>query len=241
MSHLMRCIAIVLLSWSVRARAHDNPPGSQPGVTYVQVPVTQPQYVPVQPPAGQAPIIQVPVVQNSIVNAPGYRDGRHRPRGSIVGFGFRGLFAGALTGLGASYFVAREAREPERMVALSTSIGALSGAGLGLTLGVLDRMDYAGAYFISRDLTYGVLFGAAVGALSGGIVALSNHDAESVLIGACAGSLAGLGLGLLTGIIEGHWHARHDPRYLSRGRVSVSLARVAPDSRAWGARLAGSF
>jgi hypothetical protein len=56
--------------------------------------------------------------------------------------------------LGASYFVARDAGDPGRAVALSTSIGALSGAGLGITLGVLDHMDLPGAYYVSRDLAY---------------------------------------------------------------------------------------
>lgn len=205
-------IALVLLSWSSFALAYD-----------------------VAPP----PIIQAPVVQNSIVQGPAYGNGWYRRRGSILGFGFRGLFTGALAGLGASYFAARDASDPGRQVALSTSIGALAGAGLGITLGVLDRLDLPGAYYVSRDLTYGVFFGAAIGALAGGIAALRNDHTESVLVGACAGSLAGVGLGLLTGILEGQWRARHDPMYLSRRRVSLSLGRM--DVTGWGARVGGSF
>jgi hypothetical protein len=207
--------------WGAGARAHD-----------LQLPSMA------QAPMVQAPIVQVPIVQSV---PPALRHPYVDRRPSIFGFGMRGVFSGALVGLGASYFVARDAAEPWRAVGLSTSIGAVSGAALGLGLGIFDRLDAPASYAISRDLTYGILFGAVVGALCGGIVAIGGGDAEPVLLGVSAGTLSGVALGLATGILEGHWRTHHRGRWYGARRVNVSLAQVAPESRAWVARVAGSF
>lgn len=159
---------------------------------------------------------------------------------SILAHGVRGTFSGALVGLGASYFVAQIGDDAWRTVGMSVSIGALSGAALGLTLGVFDQMDFPGAYYVSRDLSWGTLFGAMLGAIGGGIACIGGADGEAVLIGAAAGSLGGFGLGLLTGIVEGQYRVHHQPMVFG-DRMRLRVAQIAADSRAWGVRVQGRF
>ncbi|MDB4988475.1 MAG: hypothetical protein JWN04_3653 [Myxococcaceae bacterium] len=164
-----------------------------------------------------------------------------RPRPSIFKFGYRGMIAGGLAGLGAGYFMGRGGSGGEG-VAIGAGMGALAGAGLGLSLGIIDRLGVQTAYYISRDLFYGVCFGALVGAISGGIIALGEGDAESVLAYTAAGSLAGVGLGVLVGVIEGV--AREDPpydQYVQRRKLDVAVARLGARQDGWGATLRGSF
>jgi hypothetical protein len=123
---------------------------------------------------------------------------------------------------------------------VTVACGALAGAGAGLTLGILDRVGVESAYYISRDLTYGVGFGAVLGLLAGGVGALSGGDGESVVIGAAAGSLAGLGLGLVVGVVEGTLRHRRARPYVAR-RATVSVARLTDQPGSWGARLVGVF
>lgn len=218
--------SLILLSFvlaaSSPARAHD--------VQWVQPPPSGPPLL-VQPAPCGVPYCAVP--QPYSYRRPGNR--------SILAFGMRGTLSGALVGLGASYFTAQASDDRARSVGLSVSIGALSGAALGLSLGVFDHMDFTGAYYVSRDLSYGVLFGALIGAIGGGVAAIGGGDEEDVLVGAAAGSLAGLGLGLLTGVIEGSYRARHRDWSLGARRLQVRVAQITPDTRAWGARVSGRF
>lgn len=162
----------------------------------------------------------------------------YREPGSIFGFGYRGMFTGTLAGLGVSYFVAQSNQHVARDLGLSLGIGALAGTGLGLTLGVLDQVGLSSAYYVSRDLTYGVFFGATVGAIAGGVSALAGGAGKDVAFGAATGSLSGLGLGLIVGLIEGQFRTPRGGAFFG-GRANLSFAQVAPDSRAWGVRLSG--
>jgi hypothetical protein len=214
MSRFSLVFLSALFCVTATARAHD--------VQIVQAPITQsaPYALP-YPPRGPYPYVRP----------------RHR---SILAFGLRGTWSGALAGLGASYLAARDSGDAWRAVGLSVSIGALSGAALGLSLGVFDQLDFPAAYYISRDLSYGTLFGALIGALGGVIVTIGNGDAEAILLGAAAGSLGGLGLGMLTGILEGQYRARRDPFRLG-SRFHMTIGQVAPETRTWGARVQGRF
>jgi hypothetical protein len=218
------CLTILLCVGNAHAHAHDtvivqNAPPPQPyGPPYVSP--YGPGYAPYRPP---------PVYLT-----------RERRAGSIFGFGYRGLFTGALAGLGVSYFVARHHHDTFRDVGLSLGFGALAGAGAGLTLGLLDQVGVYSAYYVSRDLPLGVCFGAAVGALAGGLSALGHGQGRDILFGAAAGSLAGLGVGAIAGLIEGHTGRRGGPAYFA-GRTQVSLAGMSDAPRSWGVRLAGAF
>ena len=118
---------------------------------------------------------------------------------------YRGLFAGAAAGAGAGYIAGRHDgwKSDWRAVGLGTGIGALAGAGVGVSLGFADQSGAPGGRFVARDLAAGALLGALLGAISGGISAAVKNDAEHVLFGASIGVIAGAGLGIVTGIIEG--------------------------------------
>jgi hypothetical protein len=130
---------------------------------------------------------------------------------SIFESGYQGLLAGTVVGAAGGYLVARKddwQRKDWRKVGLGMGIGALSGAGLGIILGISDRAGAPGARYVARDLSLGAGFGLVVGAIGGGISAIAKKDGEHVLFGASIGVIAGAGLGIITGIIEGQTKRR---------------------------------
>jgi len=217
--------------------------------TYAQNTVVV-QGAPPVPPPGAAPYPPYGYApgQPYVVAPPPYL-APYRPAGSIFGFAYRGMFTGALTGLGASYLAVRgheggqnfgERRGKARVIGLSVGIGALAGTAVGLGLGMLDRVGLPSAYYVSRDMTYGVLFGTTVGLVSGGVAALAGGDGESVLLGMSIGSLGGIGLGLLVGIIEGQFHRPRTGALFGR-RARVAVAQLGPDVRSFGPTVSGRF
>ncbi len=166
---------------------------------------------------------------------------------SIFEYGWQGLSAGALVGLGGGYLVGRQdgwRKSDWRAVGLGAGIGALAGAGLGLSLGLIDRGGAHAGYYIARDLSTGSGFGLVIGAIAGGISAAVQHEPEHVLYGAAIGVIGGAGLGLLTGIIEGA--TRRDRTTTARKRapqVAPSLAwtRTVDGSSAWLPGVSGRF
>src|SRR5688572_13045984 len=84
---------------------------------------------------------------------------------SIFRTGYRGLLTGGLVGVSAGYLVARadgREGEPWRPLALGAGIGAVSGAAVGLGLGLFDlTLDgEPRAHVVLRDMLYGTTFGA---------------------------------------------------------------------------------
>jgi hypothetical protein len=142
---------------------------------------------------------------------------------SIFGYGFNGFALGAGAGLGAGYLAARAGGWHEddwRPLAYGVGIGALAGGALGLTLGITDMANetQGRGYFILRDGGYGLGFGVATGAIIGGLAAVGSKKPEHILFGGAIGALAGTGVGVVLGIVEGQraWR-RHT-------RVAVTLA-----------------
>ncbi|MET0344208.1 MAG: hypothetical protein ABW252_24545 [Polyangiales bacterium] len=178
-------------------------------------------------------------------------DGSPRDASSIGAGAARGLVAGALAGLGGSYLVVRpngvaRDRGEWRALGLGVGVGALTGAGLGIALGAADRSGAPGGRYVARDLVYGTAFGTLAGGLAGGITAIAKGDAERPLHWASIGALAGAGVGLLAGVIEGQAkrdrNTRHDGHARVRLTPSVNVAatpRGAPAGLAPGVR--GSF
>jgi hypothetical protein len=125
---------------------------------------------------------------------------------SVFTSGYRGLLTGAIAGVSAGYLVSRhDSDEPWRSVALGTGIGALSGAALGIGVGLLDlgRDGPGRAHVVMRDTLYGTVFGAVSGAIAGSLFILRTEDPESALLGTTIGALSGAGLGLAIGIVDG--------------------------------------
>jgi hypothetical protein len=131
--------------------------------------------------------------------------------GSVLVYSLQGFFAGALVGLSVGYLVTSNSHVESawRSTVLASGIGALSAAGLGLGLGLLDATsERRPLRFVMRDALYGTLLGAAFGACVGGLAALGSHDGRDALVGASIGGISGFALGGLTGVLEGQLRTR---------------------------------
>jgi hypothetical protein len=145
---------------------------------------------------------------------------------SIFSYGFDGFLLGAGAGLGAGYLGARAGgwhQDDWRPIAYGVGIGALAGGALGLTLGITDMANetQGRGYYILRDGGYGLGFGAATGAIIGGLTAIGSKKPEHILLGGAVGGLVGTGAGVVLGIVEGQraWR-RH-------ARVALTMAPAA--------------
>lgn len=148
---------------------------------------------------------------------------------SIFSYAYQGLFAGAAVGGGGGYLVGRRdgwKKSDWRAVGLGLSIGALAGAGLGLTLGLLGRGEVHTPRYMARDFAAGTGFGIVIGLLSGGISAAVQHEAEHVLFGAAIGAIAGAGVGLIVGAIEGATHKQKAASAPTTRRLTPTFALV---------------
>ncbi len=171
-----------------------------------------------------------------------------QPEGpSILDYGWKGIFAGAFIGLGGGYLVGRRDgwhKSDWRPLGLGVAIGALAGAGLGITLGIVDRGAPYTGWYVMRDLSAGAGFGTVLGAIAGGISAAIQHKPEHVLFGMSIGVLAGAGLGIVTGVIEAV--TREDPATTARRRfphVAPTLAwtRAVDGTSTWLPGMSGRF
>lgn len=156
------------------------------------------------------------------------RDRRAGEYGSVFGYSYRGFFAGGLAGLGVGYVIARAdgvGEDDWRTLVFSSGTGALSGAALGLTLGLFDRDGRPSGYYVARDMSIGAGFGALAGATAGGLSAVLSHEGEHILMGAAVGVASGAALGIISGLIEAA--VRERPRRYAGRAVRVNVLRSA--------------
>lgn len=123
---------------------------------------------------------------------------------------YQGLLVGALAGTATGYMFARSDTWDKdggwKPLAYGAGIGALSGAAVGLTLGIVDltqRRPGRNGY-VMRDGLYGAGLGALLGGIAGGLAALSSKKGEHVLFGAATGVLVGAVGGMAVGFVEGY-------------------------------------
>jgi hypothetical protein len=127
---------------------------------------------------------------------------------SIVGYGFEGLGTGAAMGLGVGYLSTGpewESSEWKKLV-YGTAIGALSGLGVGILLGIIDAGTSRGrgvGFYMVRDSNYGVSVGFVVGGIVGILKWIGDGSGKDLLKGLAWGTVIGGGAGFLVGIIEG--------------------------------------
>ena len=121
---------------------------------------------------------------------------------------YQGLVVGAGAGLAGGYLVARDGgwkSSDWKPLVYGSGIGALVGAGIGLTVGIVDVTQGrpGRARFVLRDMAVGEGFGATVGGIVGALVAVSTKKPEHILLGAAIGVLSGAVLGAVAGFVEG--------------------------------------
>jgi hypothetical protein len=218
-------LSCVVLAQPGFAAAHDvylqapPPPPSAPNVYVVNAPAVQPAML-VQPQA------HAPIASDE--------------GGSALRYGVAGFFAGGLAGLGVGYLATDGARGSGawRGLLLASGVGALSVAGLGIGLGVIDAAAERRprpARSIMRDAAYGTLLGAAFGATVGGLVALESRRGSDALLGASIGAISGIVVGALIGALEGRFRRRENVV------LSVGALRDARGQQVFSPSVAGRF
>jgi len=177
--------------------------------------------------------------------APGGPAAPSSPPPSAFDAGMDGFGMGIVAGVAAGYLVAREGglhTSDWRPLVAGAGIGALAGGTLGLTLALAsgDPGSQGRAYLIMREMGRGGQFGLLAGGIIGGLVALGNNHPENILFGAAIGTLSGTAAGILVGSLERNpWAApRVGPVALQLG---VAPCQTARGQWSWAPSLTGRF
>jgi hypothetical protein len=132
------------------------------------------------------------------------------PPPTVFDGAYQGLLVGGMAGLSTGYLFARRggwhSSSDWKDLAYGAGIGALSGAVIGLTLGIVDMSQGKPGRngYVMRDGLYGAGLGAVLGGIAGGLAALSSKKGEHILLGGSIGVLSGTCLGMTVGFIEGY-------------------------------------
>jgi hypothetical protein len=167
------------------------------------------------------------------------------PPPSPFEMGMRGFGTGLAAGLAGGYLFAREdgfTSRDWRPVVAGAGVGALAGGVVGFTLGMVDNnsTNPGRGFLVMRGMAYGGAFGAVAGGIAGGLAALSTDKPEHILFGAAIGTLSGTVLGLVLGSFERNpWAGRgRGPNGWSLG---LSPCPTANGSLAFGSSFSGRF
>lgn len=132
---------------------------------------------------------------------------------SIITYGTNGFWTGAQIGLATGYLATGKdyERSEWRKLVFGAGVGALSGVAIGITLGIVDSGSPPPAmgWLVLRDAGYGVGLGSLVGLATGALFMLDSPDTKYLVRGAAIGSLAGAGVGVIVGVIQG---VRSEPK-----------------------------
>ena len=132
------------------------------------------------------------------------------PPPTVFDGAYQGLLVGGTAGLATGYLFARRdgwnSSSDWKPLVYGAGIGALSGAVVGLTLGIVDMSQGKPGRngYVMRDGLYGAGLGAVLGGIAGGLAAISTKKGEHVLLGGSIGVLSGACLGMTVGFIEGY-------------------------------------
>lgn len=132
------------------------------------------------------------------------------PPPTVFDGAYQGLLVGATAGVATGYLFARRdgwnGWSDGKTLLYGAGIGALGGAAIGLTLGIIDMSQSRPGRngFVMRDGLYGAVLGAVLGGITGGLVAMSSKKGEHVLLAGSIGVLSGTCLGMTVGFVEGY-------------------------------------
>jgi hypothetical protein len=128
---------------------------------------------------------------------------------SVLGYALEGFGTGFAVGLATGYIATGHTFEGGewRKLVWGAGIGALSGVGIGLILGIVDAgttpHGRGVGFYIMRDSNYGFSVGALVGGVVGALVWASGGRSKDFLWGLAWGTVIGAGTGVILGIVEG--------------------------------------
>lgn len=152
---------------------------------------------------------------------------------------------GLSAGLAGGYLVARDngfSSSDWRPIVAGAGIGALAGGVLGFTLGMVDNNSAVPGrgFLVMRGMSYGGGFGMVAGGIIGGLAALKTDKPEHILFGAAIGTLSGTVLGVVLGSLERNpWAA--GGRGPMAWNVGVTPCATADGGLAFGPSLSGHF
>jgi hypothetical protein len=132
------------------------------------------------------------------------------PPPAVFDGAYQGLLVGGLAGGATGYLFARrggwDSSNDWKPIVYGVGIGALAGAALGLTLGIVDVAQHRPGRngYVMRDGLYGAGLGVVLGGIAGGLAALSSKNPEHILLGGSIGVLSGACLGMGIGFVEGY-------------------------------------
>lgn len=149
------------------------------------------------------------VIAAAVCSAPDRAYAEEDSTPSILGYALEGFGTGLATGFAVGYLATGPKFEKDewRTVLLGGGIGALSGTGIGLILGIVDASTVPNGrgvgFYIMRDSNYGYSAGFLVGGVIGAIIWASGGVSKDLLLGMAWGTVIGAGAGMLLGIVEG--------------------------------------
>ncbi len=137
---------------------------------------------------------------------PTSRAGETQQPPTVFDGAYQGLLVGGTAGLATGYLFARRSSTEWKPLVYGVGIGALAGASVGLTLGIVDMAQRRPGRngYVMRDGLYGAGLGAVLGGIAGGLAALSSKKGEHILLGGSIGILSGTCLGMGVGAVEGY-------------------------------------
>jgi hypothetical protein len=128
---------------------------------------------------------------------------------SILGYALEGFGTGIAVGFATGYLATGPKFEGGewRTLLWGGGIGALSGLGIGLILGIVDASTVPNGrgvgFYIMRDSNYGYTVGALAGGVIGALIWAGGGVSKDLLIGLAWGTVIGAGAGVIMGVIEG--------------------------------------
>ena len=148
---------------------------------------------------------------------------------SIFSYALSGFGTGLATGFAVGYLSTGPEFESNewRKILFGGGIGALSGLGIGLVLGVVDaggKPEGRGVgFYIMRDSNLGFTVGALAGSVVGALYWAGGGSPKDVLIGLSWGTVIGAGAGLILGAIEGALRAPKSTSTAARTGLQFSF------------------
>lgn len=148
---------------------------------------------------------------------------------SIFGYAMEGFGTGLAVGFATGYLATGPKWESGewRTVLWGGGIGALTGLGIGLTLGIIDAGTTPNGrgvgFYIMRDSNYGYSVGALAGAVIGALVWAGDGTSKDVLIGLSWGTVIGAGAGVILGVIEGALRRPSSSEHSERRAIQIGL------------------
>jgi hypothetical protein len=169
------------------------------------------------------------VLATTVLATPGNCYAEEDSTPSILGYALEGFGTGIAVGFASGYLATGPKFEGGewRTLLWGGGIGALSGLGIGLILGIVDASTVPNGrgvgFYIMRDSNYGYSVGALAGGVIGALIWAGGGVAKDLLLGLAWGTVIGAGAGVIMGVIEGSLRSGRGSKAERRSTFQVGL------------------